>query len=96
MKDRMTLWRTATLKSAIVPGGVILAVASLFIPHAWITLSPSALEFSYYAVFIAALALSLRFRSLRIHAKHCVASWQFGPALRCARIVNDWLRLAGC
>jgi len=62
----MTLWSRATLKSAVVPGGVIFAVASLFIPHSWITLSPSALEFSYYAVFIPALTLSLRFRSLRI------------------------------
>jgi len=62
----MTLWSRATLKSAVVPGGITLAVASLLIQHSWITLSPSALEFSYYAVFIAALALSLRFRSLRI------------------------------
>ena len=62
----MTLWSRATLKSAIVPGGIILAVASLFIQHSWVSLSPSALTFSYYAVFVAALALSLRFRSLRI------------------------------
>lgn len=62
----MTLWSRATLKSAIVPGGLILAVASLFIQHSWVSLSPSALTFSYYAVFVAALALSLRFRSLRI------------------------------
>jgi diguanylate cyclase (GGDEF)-like protein len=62
----MQLWSTATLNSAFVPGGIILAVASLFIQHSWITLSPSALAFSYYAVFVAALVLSLRFRSLRI------------------------------
>ena len=62
----MTLWNRATLQSVLVPGGLILAVASLFIQHSWITLSPSALTFSYYAVFIAALVLSLRFRSLRI------------------------------
>jgi len=62
----MTLWSRATLKSAIVPGGIILAVASLFIQHSWVSLSPSALTFSYYAVFVAALTLSLRFRSLRI------------------------------
>src|SRR5690242_13612246 len=48
---RMTLWSRATLKSAIVPGGLILAVASLFIQHSWVSLSPSALAFSYYAVF---------------------------------------------
>src|SRR5437899_5177451 len=62
----MTLWSRATLKSAIVPGGLILAVASVFIQHSWVSLSPSALTFSYYAVFVAALALSLRFRLLRI------------------------------
>jgi len=62
----MTLWSRATLKSTVVPGGLILAVASLFIQHSRVSLSPSALTFSYYAVFVAALALSLRFRSLRI------------------------------
>ena len=62
----MTLWTRTTLKSVFIPGGIILAVAALFIQHSWIPFTPSGLNFFYYAVFVAALALSLRFRSLRI------------------------------
>jgi len=62
----MTLWTRTTLKSVFIPGGIILSVAALFIQHSWIPFTPSGLNFFYYAVFVAALALSLRFRSLRI------------------------------
>src|SRR5690348_2618682 len=62
----MPLWIRAALKSVFLPGGIILAVAAMFIQRSWIPFSPSGLNFFYYAVFVAALALSLRFRSLRI------------------------------
>lgn len=62
----MTLWTRTALKSVFVPGGIILAIAALLVQRSWIPFSPSGLNFFYYAVFVAALALSLRFRSLRI------------------------------
>jgi diguanylate cyclase (GGDEF)-like protein len=62
----MTLWSSAARKSMFVPGGIIFAVAALFIHYGWVPLSASGLTFFYYAVFVAALALSLRFRSLRV------------------------------
>lgn len=66
MLKSMTLWARAALKSIFIPGGIILAVAAVVIQFAWIPLSPAGLKFFYDAVFVAALALSLRFRSLRI------------------------------
>jgi len=66
MWKSMTLWTRTTLKSVFIPGGIILALAALFIQRSWIPFSPSGLNFFYYAVFVAALALALRFRSLRI------------------------------
>jgi diguanylate cyclase (GGDEF)-like protein len=62
----MTLRTRAALKSVFVPGGVILAIAALLFQESWIPLSPAGISFFYYSVFVAALALSLRFRSLRI------------------------------
>jgi len=62
----MTLWTRAALKSVFVPGGVILALAALLFHESWIPLSSAGISFFYYSVFVAALALSLRFRSLRI------------------------------
>ena len=66
MRNRMTLWTKAALKSVFVPGGFMLALAAFLIHEPWIPLSPGGLTFFYYSVFVAALALSLRFRSLRI------------------------------
>jgi len=66
MLKSMTLGTRAALKSVFLPAGAILAVAAVLIQHSWIPFSPSGLNFFYYAVFVAALALSLRFRSLRI------------------------------
>src|SRR5581483_5720869 len=66
MWKSMTLWTRTALKSVFVPGGIILAIAALLVQRSWIPFSPSGLNFFYYAVFVAALALSLRFRSLRI------------------------------
>ena len=62
----MTLWTRAVLKSIFVPGGIMLALAVFIYHEPWMPLSPAGLNFFYYAVFVAALALSLRFRSSRI------------------------------
>ena len=62
----MTLWTKAALKSVFVPGGIMLALAAIVFHGPWTLLSPAGLSFFYYSVFVAALALSLRFRSLRI------------------------------
>jgi len=62
----MTLRTKAALKSVFVPGGIILALAAIVLHGRWILPSPAGLSFFYYSVFVAALALSLRFRSLRI------------------------------
>lgn len=61
----MALWKR-TARSVFVPGGIMLVTAAVLVQYSWIPLSPAALQFFYYSVFIAALALSLRFRSLRI------------------------------
>ncbi len=62
----MTFWSKAAVKTVLVPGGIILAVAALFVQYSWVPPATSGMTFFYYAVFVAALALSLRFRSLRI------------------------------
>jgi diguanylate cyclase (GGDEF)-like protein len=62
----MTGWSTAAVKKVLVPGGIILPIALLFIQYSWIPSSPSGIAFFYYAVFVAALALALRFRSMRV------------------------------
>ena len=62
----MTFWSKAAVKTVLVPGGIILAVAALFAQYSWVPPATSGMTFFYYAVFVAALALSLRFRSLRI------------------------------
>ena len=62
----MTLWIRSALKPVVVPGGIILGIAAFLIQGRWSLLSPAGLSFFYVAVFVAALALSLRFRSLRI------------------------------
>src|SRR5205814_5810256 len=66
MNQAMAIWSRAALKSVFVPGGIILLFSALLIRSPWLPISASGLRFFYYAVFIAALALSLRFRSLRI------------------------------
>jgi hypothetical protein len=60
------IWRTGTLKSLLVPGGVLLAVAALALQGGLVTISAPAIDFYYYAVFTAGILLAWRFRSSRI------------------------------
>ena len=55
-----------TIKSVLLPGGVILLGAVLLLESGLVPLSPSGVNFFYYAVFIAAGLLAWRFHSTRI------------------------------
>src|SRR5438552_17871678 len=55
-----------TIKSVLLPGGVILLGAVLLLEFGLVPLSPSGVNFFYYAVFIAAGLLAWRFHSTRI------------------------------
>jgi len=62
----LDLWNKGTLKSLFAPGGVILLVASVLLQGGWVSISASAIDFCYYAVFAAGVLLAWRFRSSRI------------------------------
>jgi diguanylate cyclase (GGDEF)-like protein len=54
------------IRSLFLPGGVILLAAFLLLKATFVPLSPSGVNFFYYAVFIAAGLLAWRFHSTRI------------------------------
>jgi diguanylate cyclase (GGDEF)-like protein len=60
------LWNKGTLKSFFVPGGIVLLGAAVLLHSGWLSISASAIDFCYYAVFAAGLLLAWRFRSSRI------------------------------
>jgi len=62
----MELWAKKTIKSVFLPGAVIVLGAVLLLDTGWISLSPSGVNFFYYAVFIAAGLLGWRFHSTRV------------------------------
>jgi diguanylate cyclase (GGDEF)-like protein len=62
----MELLTQRTVKSILLPGGAIVLAAALLLGTDWASLSPSSVNFFYYAVFIAAAALAWRFHSTRI------------------------------
>jgi len=53
------------LKSLVLPGGAVLAVAALLLETGVPPLSNSAVDFYYYAIFCAGILLALRFHSNR-------------------------------
>jgi len=59
-------WNHGSLKSFFVPGGVLLLLAALLLQGAWLTISAPAIDFYYYAVFIASCLLAWRFHSSRV------------------------------
>jgi diguanylate cyclase (GGDEF)-like protein len=55
-----------TLKSLFVPGGVLLLAAVLLLSGGFLSISPAAVDFYYYAAFAAGILLAWRFHSSRV------------------------------
>jgi len=55
-----------TVKSLLVPGGVLLLAAVLLVYTGWLTLAPPAVSFLYYSAIVGGMLLSWRFHSSRI------------------------------
>ena len=62
----LDLWSPKTLKSLVVPGGIVLLAASVIFREAFGPIPAAAFNFYYYAVFAAGLLLAWRFQSSRI------------------------------
>ncbi len=62
----MDIWSTRTLRSLIIPGGVVLLVASVLLQGGWLSVSASAFSFYYFSVFVAGTLLAWRFHSSRV------------------------------
>ncbi len=62
----MDLWNKATLKSLVIPGGVLLLAAGVLLGGGFLPISASAIDFYYYAVFGAGILLAWRFHSSRV------------------------------
>lgn len=62
----MDLWSLRTLKSLILPGGVLLLAAAVVFQGAFGPIPAAAINFYYYAVFGAGLLLAWRFHSSRL------------------------------
>jgi len=60
------LWAKATLKSLLVPGGVLLLAAIALFWSGLVTVPSAGIDFYYYAAFGAAILLAWRFHSSRI------------------------------
>jgi diguanylate cyclase (GGDEF)-like protein len=56
----------ATLKTFLVPGGILLFGVALLANTGWITLAPPALSFLYYCALAGGMLLAWRFHSSRI------------------------------
>jgi GGDEF domain-containing protein len=62
----MDLWNKATLKSLVSPGGMLLLLAGVVLQGGFLSISSSASDFYYYAVFGAGILLAWRFHSSRV------------------------------
>jgi diguanylate cyclase (GGDEF)-like protein len=60
------LWSLKTLKSLILPGGILLLAAGIVFRGAFGFIPAAAINFYYYAVFAAGLLLAWRFHSSRL------------------------------
>jgi diguanylate cyclase (GGDEF)-like protein len=55
-----------TLRSLLVPGGVLLLAAVILLQGGFLSIAPAAIDFYYYAVFAAGVVLAWRFHSSRV------------------------------
>ncbi|MDP9162359.1 MAG: GGDEF domain-containing protein [Acidobacteriota bacterium] len=62
----LTFWRKTVLQPLIIPGGILLLAAVFLLQSGFISFSPAAIDFYYYAVFISGGLLAWRFHSNRI------------------------------
>ena len=62
----MQLWSLTTLKSIVVPGGILLLGVVLLAYSGWLTLPLPALTFLYYCALSGGLLLAWRFHSSRV------------------------------
>jgi GGDEF domain-containing protein len=62
----LPIWSRATLKSFIVPGGVIFLGMAFLASTGWLTLALPALTFLYYCALAGGMLLAWRFHSSRI------------------------------
>ena len=62
----MRLWSKTTLKSLLVPGGILLLGIAVLLYSGWLTLTLPALSFLYYCALIGGMILAWRFHSSRI------------------------------
>jgi GGDEF domain-containing protein len=59
------MWSTTTLKSLLVPGGVLLFGVAVLLYSGWLTLALPALSFLYYCAIAGGMLLAWRFHSSR-------------------------------
>ena len=62
----MGLWSSTTLKSLMVPGGLLLLLVALLLHAGILTLALPALNFVYYSAVTVGLLLAWRFHSSRV------------------------------
>jgi diguanylate cyclase (GGDEF)-like protein len=62
----MDLWTRETLKSAVLPGGVLLLISALLLNNPVFFIPAVTLSFYYYAVFVAGLLIAWRFHCSRV------------------------------
>src|SRR5207302_10895874 len=60
------MWSKTTLKSLLMPGGILLLGVALLLYSGWLTLPLPALSFLYYCALIGGMLLAWRFHSSRI------------------------------
>jgi diguanylate cyclase (GGDEF)-like protein len=61
----LRVWSKATLKSLVVPGGILLLGVAALLYSGWLTLALPALSFLYYCALIGGMLLAWRFHSSR-------------------------------
>lgn len=62
----LRVWSTTTLKSLLIPGGILLLGVAVLLYSGWLTLALPALGFLYYCALIGGMLLAWRFHSSRI------------------------------
>ncbi len=62
----MLFLNSATLRSLLIPGGILLLIAALLVSTGWLTLAQPALTFLYYSGMVGGMLLAWRFHSSRI------------------------------